>query len=116
MRQLVAVIGPHRKLVLVNTYEARPWEAGSNRVIAAAARRHRNVVLANWFATIEHRTNLLWSDRCIPAPSGARLYAEMVVAAAVRAARRRLPPAWPEAPAATDQRTAWRRLQLRPSR
>ena len=36
----VTAIGPHRKLVLVNTYEARPWEAGINRVIAAAARGH----------------------------------------------------------------------------
>jgi hypothetical protein len=86
MRQLVRVVGPHRDLVLVNTYEARPWEAGVNHVIAAAARRYPNVVMANWFATIEHRTSLLWPDEVHPQPSGARLYARMV-AAAVRAAR-----------------------------
>ena len=86
MRQLVRVVGPHRDLVLVNTYEARPWEAGVNRVIAAAARRYPHVVMANWFATIEHRTSLLWPDEVHPQPSGARLYARMV-AAAVRAAR-----------------------------
>ena len=28
MRQLIRAVGPHRDLVLVNTYEARPWEAG----------------------------------------------------------------------------------------
>ena len=86
MRQLVRAVGPHRDLVLVNTYEARPWEAGVNRVIAAAARRYANVVMANWFATIDHRTSLLWPDEVHPQPSGARLYARMV-AAAVRAAR-----------------------------
>ena len=86
MRQLVRAVGPHRDLVLVNTYEARPWEVGVNRVIAAAARRDPNVVMANWFATIEHRTSLLWPDEVHPQPSGARLYARMV-AAAVRAAR-----------------------------
>ena len=86
MRQLVRVVGPHRDLVLVNTYEARPWEAGVNRVIAAAARRYPNVLMANWFATIEHRTSLLWPDEVHPQPSGARLYARMV-AAAVRGAR-----------------------------
>ncbi len=86
MRQLVRAVGPHRDLVLVNTYEARPWEVGVNRVIAAAARRYPNVVMANWFATIEHRTSLLWPDEVHPQPSGARLYARMV-AAAVRAAR-----------------------------
>ena len=85
MRQLVRAVGPHRDLVLVNTYEARPWEAGVNRVIAAAARRYAAVVTANWFAAIEHRTGLLWPDEVHPQPSGARLYAR-TVAAAVRAA------------------------------
>jgi lysophospholipase L1-like esterase len=85
MRALIATIGPHRKLVLVNTYEARSWQSGDNQVIAAAAHRHANVVLANWFATIKHRTGLLWSDGVHPQPAGARLYAH-VVAAAVQAA------------------------------
>ena len=42
--------------------------------------------MANWFATIEHRTGLLWPDEVHPQPGGARLYARLV-AAAVRAAR-----------------------------
>ena len=86
MRQLIRAVGPHRDLVLVNTYEARPWEAGVNRVIAAAARRYPNVVMANWFAAIGHRTSLLWPDEVHPQPGGARLYAR-TIAAAVRAAR-----------------------------
>ena len=85
VRHLLAVIGPQRKLVLVNTYEARSWEAADNQVIAAAARRYPNVVLANWFGVIEHRTGLLWSDEVHPQPDGARLYAR-TVARAVRAA------------------------------
>src|SRR3984957_2185107 len=60
MRQLVRAVGPHRELVLINTYEARSWEAGVNRVIAAAARRYPNVGMANWFATIQTQTSLLW--------------------------------------------------------
>ena len=63
-----------------------PGKLRVNRVIDAAARRYPNVVMANWFATIEHRTSLLWPDEVHPQPSGARLYARMV-AAAVRAAR-----------------------------
>jgi len=85
IRQLMTEIGPRRKLVLVNTYEARPWEHEDNRVIAAAARDYPNVVLANWRATIAHRTGLLWGDGVHPRPPGARLYAK-VVAAAVQAA------------------------------
>jgi peptidoglycan/LPS O-acetylase OafA/YrhL len=86
MRQLIQAVGPRRELVLVNTYEARPWEAEVNQVMAATARRYRNVVMANWFTTIGHRTGLLWPDGVHPQPGGARLYARMV-AAAVRAAR-----------------------------
>ncbi len=85
LHQLLATIGPDRDLVLVNTYEARPWEAADNRLIATAARRYPNVFLANWFATIEHRTGLLWPDGVHPRPSGARLYAR-TVATAVRSA------------------------------
>jgi len=86
IRQLLATIGPHRTLVLVNTFEPRPWQNEDNRVLAAAARKHDNVVLANWFATIEHRTGLLWDDDVHPRPPGATLYARMV-ATAVQATR-----------------------------
>jgi len=77
---LLAEIGPRRKLVLVNTYEARPWEHEVNAAIAAAS-RHPNVVMANWHVAIEHRTWLLWPDGVHPRPPGARLYARVVVAA-----------------------------------
>ncbi len=80
IRQLLAEIGPGRELVLVNTYEARPWEHEVNAAIAAA-RHYRNVVTANWHAAIEHRTGLLWPDGVHPRPPGARLYARVVVAA-----------------------------------
>jgi peptidoglycan/LPS O-acetylase OafA/YrhL len=85
MHQLLNEIGPQRRLVLVNTYEARPWQNGDNRLIAATARARANVVLANWYATISKRTGLLWPDLVHPRPPGAVLYAHMV-AGAVRAA------------------------------
>jgi peptidoglycan/LPS O-acetylase OafA/YrhL len=81
IRQLVREIGPRRTLVLVNTYEARPWEHADNGVLAAAGRRYPNVVLADWLATIGHHRSLLWGDGVHPRPPGARLYARMLVAA-----------------------------------
>ena len=106
VRQLLHEIGSSRVLVLVNTFEARPWEHEVNGVIAAAARRYPNVVLGNWLAAIEHRTGLLWSDGVHPRPPGARLYAR-IVSAAVQATRKlkaaapdfqlRPPPAGPPA-------------------
>jgi peptidoglycan/LPS O-acetylase OafA/YrhL/lysophospholipase L1-like esterase len=84
--QLIAMIGPHRRLVLINTFVPRPWQDSDNQVLAAAARQHANVVLANWYATIEYHTSLLWSDMVHPRPAGAPLYAQMV-ASAVQATR-----------------------------
>jgi len=79
--QLFAEIGPGRRLVLVNTFEARPWEQEVNATLAAAADDHPGVVLANWYTTIEHRTNLLWPDGIHPQPSGGTVYARMLKAA-----------------------------------
>ncbi len=76
--QLFAEIGPGRRLVLVNTYEDRSWEQEVNSTLAATAASHRSsVVLANWFTTIEHRTDLLWPDGIHPQPAGGVVYAAM---------------------------------------
>jgi hypothetical protein len=85
IRQLMAEIGQHRRLVLVNTFEARPWEAEVNSTLAAAARRYRNVVLANWHRAIEHRTYLLSGDGVHPQTDGTLLYARVVYRAVQRA-------------------------------
>ncbi len=84
--QLFAEIGPDRKLVLVNTFEDRPWEQEVNSILASAATQHPGVVLANWYTTIEHRTNLLWPDGIHPQPAGGVVYAQMLTAALARLA------------------------------
>jgi peptidoglycan/LPS O-acetylase OafA/YrhL len=81
IRQLLAEVGRHRELVLVNVFVPRSWQREDNTVLAAAARRYPNVVLADWRNAIASRTSLLWSDRVHPRPAGARLYARVVTAA-----------------------------------
>jgi hypothetical protein len=83
IRQLFAEVGPGRRLVLVNTFEDRSWEHEVNAALAAAD--HPGVVLANWHATIEHRTTLLWPDGIHPQPGGGILYARMLKRALDRA-------------------------------
>jgi hypothetical protein len=82
--QLFAEIGPDRKLVLVNTFESRPWEQEVNSILAAAANEHPGVVLANWHTTIEHRTGLLWPDGIHPQPAGGVVYAKMLKQSLIR--------------------------------
>lgn len=82
--QLFAEIGPDRKLVLVNTFENRPWEQEVNSILATAASERPGVVLANWHTTVEHHTNLLWPDGIHPQPAGGVVYAKMLKTALVR--------------------------------
>lgn len=83
--QLYSIIGP-RRLVLVSTYEARPWEQQVNSALAAAVAAHpRTTALADWYSAISGRTGLLWPDGIHPQPSGAAVFAAIVNAAVQKA-------------------------------
>lgn len=86
VRALRAVAGPHRTLVLVNTFVPRPWQSEVNAVLAAAARQYSDVTMADWYTTIRNRTGLLWGDGVHPQPAGAVVYARTVAAAVRQAA------------------------------
>jgi peptidoglycan/LPS O-acetylase OafA/YrhL len=88
VRQLLAEVGPARWLVLVNAFVPRPWEQEVDATLATVARRHLRVLLVNWHAAIEHRTDLLWDDGVHPRPEGGVLYASLVKAV-VRTVRKR---------------------------
>jgi peptidoglycan/LPS O-acetylase OafA/YrhL len=87
IQQLRSSIGPHRWLLLVNTFVPRPWESEVNSTITTAVRRYSNVMLINWHDAIEHHTNLLWSDGIHPMPIGGTFYAKVVRAVVRRALR-----------------------------
>ena len=76
-------------LVLVNTFVPRSWEHEVNSTLASAAKRYPNVLLANWYAAIEHHQGLLWSDDIHPQPIGGKLYAKVVRSVVQRALDRR---------------------------
>jgi peptidoglycan/LPS O-acetylase OafA/YrhL len=81
VRQLRRLIGPNRDLILVNTFGPMPWESSVNKVLDAAARHTARVSLADWHAAIAGHTSLLWPDHIHPQPSGAKVYARVVLAA-----------------------------------
>jgi hypothetical protein len=82
VRQLMAIVGRQRKVILVNTFVPLSYERPTNSALAAAARAYPNVVLANWDQAISDHVNLLWPDRIHPHyPAGTRVYAAMVKAA-----------------------------------
>jgi hypothetical protein len=84
--ELLTLIGPHRKLVLVNTYVPDGWSKQVNATDAAFVQAHPSVVLADWYDTIRGRLNLLWPDQVHPMVPGTLVYAGLV-SEAVQATR-----------------------------
>jgi hypothetical protein len=78
LQQLVQIIGPHRKLVLVNTYVPDGWSKQVNATDALFISQHPNVVLADWYDTIKNRLDLLWPDQVHPIIPGTLVYARMI--------------------------------------
>jgi peptidoglycan/LPS O-acetylase OafA/YrhL len=78
INQVRTAIGPNRWLVLINTYEPRPWEDRVNAMIDAAAQDDPHVLLVNWYGAIGNHTNMLREDDVHPLPPGAVLYAQLI--------------------------------------
>jgi hypothetical protein len=105
LQQLVRLIGPHRKLVLINTYVPDGWSKQVNATEAAFIRQHPSITLADWFDTIRNRLYLLWPDQVHPVIPGTIVYARLVYQAVQ--ATRSVPGSAPAAqPAVADRATA----------
>ncbi|HEX6934698.1 MAG TPA: hypothetical protein VF162_21335 [Streptosporangiaceae bacterium] len=78
LAKLLRIIGPHRQLVLVNTYVPDEWSKEVNATDASFVHRHPDVVLADWYDTIKNRMYLLWPDHVHPEMPGTSVYARMV--------------------------------------
>jgi peptidoglycan/LPS O-acetylase OafA/YrhL len=81
IQQLRHLIGPSRDLVLVNTFGPMTWESSVNKVLDTAGRHTARVSLADWHAAISGHTSLLWPDGIHPQPSGAKVYARLILTA-----------------------------------
>jgi peptidoglycan/LPS O-acetylase OafA/YrhL len=79
--QLREATGPHRELILINTYGPMSWASEVNNTLATGTWDKPHVALVNWARAISAQPSLLWGDGIHPQPSGARLYAGLVAAA-----------------------------------
>lgn len=75
---LRAAAGPHRELILINTFGPMSWELGVNKTLASSVWHKRHVELLNWAGTIGPHPSMLWTDGIHPRPAGASRYARMV--------------------------------------
>ncbi len=78
LSELMQILGPDRKLVLINTYVPDSWSKQVNVTEAAFIRQHPGVTPADWYDTIKNRMNVLWPDHIHPEIPGTYVYARMV--------------------------------------
>jgi hypothetical protein len=93
LAELLRLIGPSRRLVLVNTYVPDEWSKQVNATDAAFVRQHPQVVLADWYDTIKDRMYLLWPDHIHPLMPGTTVYARLIKRAVQTTSRVRSVPA-----------------------
>lgn len=75
--RLVAAAGD-RKILLVNAKVSRPWQSLVNERLAAAAQRHSNVVLVDWFGLASQHPEWFVNDGAHLRPEGATAFAELI--------------------------------------
>lgn len=78
MEQMAQIVGPDRRLVLVNAFAPRDWIPGVNADLDAFAASHPGVVVADWSGAISGRTDLLAGDQIHPGDAGGRIFADAV--------------------------------------
>jgi len=77
MDRLFEIVGD-RKVVLLNAKVGRPWQDLVNQRLAAAAARHPNAVLADWFGLASQHAEWFANDGTHLRPDGAAAFAELI--------------------------------------
>ena len=79
--QLMAAIGPDRRVVVLNLHVPRTWEESNNAVISNGVSRYANAVLIDWAAAGNAYPQVLYNDGIHLTPGGATYYTQLVMAA-----------------------------------
>lgn len=90
MQEALDIVGPDRRLILVDAYAPRSWINGVNHDLRAFAAKHDNVVIADWSGAIGDHVDLLAGDRIHPGGGGGKLFAQTVGAALDHAEQNRV--------------------------
>jgi peptidoglycan/LPS O-acetylase OafA/YrhL len=79
LNEVMHIVGPQTKVVLINAQAPRDWIPGVNKILARYAQSHRNVELANWHAAIRPHIDYLATDLIhAGGPKGGKIYADTV--------------------------------------
>ena len=78
LRSVLDMLGPSRRIVLINTVGVSPWVPSTNQKLLDISAEHPNTVVMDWNARVGAEPGLLHTDRTHPNMEGIVAYAEMV--------------------------------------
>jgi peptidoglycan/LPS O-acetylase OafA/YrhL len=78
LRETLEILGPDRRVVLVNTVGTSSWIPDTNEKLEQIAAEHDNVIVADWNSVVAADPSLLHSDRTHPNMEGIGVYADLV--------------------------------------
>lgn len=78
LRQVLDMLGPKRRVVLVNTVGISYWIPSANETLAKISSDYPNTIVADWNQTIKDRPGLLFRDRTHPNEEGTVVYADLL--------------------------------------
>jgi len=81
IQQLLREVGPDRDVIFVTAHAPVVWVPSNNAAVYDAAKRHKNVAIAEWDKIISARPGILGPDGIHPGPTGGKLYADSIALA-----------------------------------
>ncbi len=81
LREILTMLGPNRRVVLVNTVGVSYWVPSANETLQEISTQFPNTVVADWYSVIQKKPGLLHRDRTHPNDAGTVVYAETIAEA-----------------------------------
>jgi lysophospholipase L1-like esterase len=78
LRDVLDALGPDRRVVLVTVGGVSYWIPETNDRLRAISAEYPNTIVADWYAIIADRPDLLHRDRTHPTSEGTRVYADLL--------------------------------------
>ena len=75
---VLEMLGPSRRIVLVNTVGVSPWVPSTNQKLVEISADHPNTIVMDWNSRVGAEPGLLHTDRTHPNMDGIVAYAEML--------------------------------------
>lgn len=81
LRDILTMLGPKRRVVLVNTVGVSYWVPSANATLQDISTQFPNTIVADWYSVIQKKPGLLHRDRTHPNDAGTVIYAETIAEA-----------------------------------